>query len=103
SAETNRGGFNGPTGRATCEHSLARCTDEFEETRVCVETILSVRALNRHRHRAGVKRFRKTLLRATKRFVGRSAFRYFAGQARVGGAQFRRALVYERIQFLHLF
>ena len=35
--------------------------------------------------------------------LGGSAFRYFTGQARVGGAQFRRALVYQGIQFLHLF
>src|SRR5207302_8102500 len=47
-ADKSRSGFIGPKCRATCEHGLARCTDEFEKTYVCIQASLFLRALNRH-------------------------------------------------------
>ena len=57
------------------QHVFARGADEFEKTRVGIEEIGSLRSLDRHRHRAAVESFGKTLLGTAQHLLRRQCAR----------------------------
>ena len=91
-----------PPLRPSGEHGLARRANEIQKAGVCVQAVRAVGLLDHHRHRTAVESYGESLFGTSQGVLGCDTLGHFIGETSVHRAQLGGALVYERVQFLHL-